>query len=56
MIWSLMVRHRLQLDGLGHMGEAGEFYNRNQGKDFSSITGLTKMDISQDRQWWPAAS
>ena len=36
-----------QLDGLGHMGEAGEFYNCNQGKDFSSITGLTKMDISQ---------
>ena len=35
-----------QLDGLGHMGEAGEFYNCNQGKDFSIITGLTKRDIS----------
>ena len=35
-----------QLDGLGHMGEAGEFYNCNQGKDFSIITGLTKLDIS----------
>ena len=35
-----------QLDGLGHMGEAGEFYNCNQGKDFSLITGLTKLDIS----------
>ena len=35
-----------QLDGLGHMGEAGEFYNCNQGKDFSVITGLTKLDIS----------
>ena len=35
-----------QLDGLGHMGEAGEFYNCNKGKDFSIITGLTKLDIS----------
>ena len=35
-----------QIDGLGHMGEAGEFYNCNQGKDFSVITGLTKLDIS----------
>ena len=35
-----------QLDGLGHMGEAGEFYNCNQGEDFSVITGLTKLDIS----------
>ena len=35
-----------QLDGLGHMGEAGEFYNCNEGKDFSIITGLTKLDIS----------
>ena len=35
-----------QLDGLGHMGEAGEFYNCNQGKDFSIITGLTKLDIN----------
>ena len=35
-----------QLDGLGHMGEAGEFYNCNRGKDFSIITGLTKLDIS----------
>ena len=35
-----------QLDGLGHMGEAREFYNCNQGKDFSIITGLTKLDIS----------
>lgn len=34
-----------QLDGLGHMGEAGEFYNCNQGEDFSVITGLTKLDI-----------
>jgi kynurenine formamidase len=35
-----------QLDGLGHMGEAGQFYNCNEGKDFSFITGLTKLGIS----------
>ena len=35
-----------QLDGLGHMGEAGEFYNCNDGKDFSFLTGLTKLGIS----------
>lgn len=35
-----------QIDGLGHIGEAGEFYNCNQGSDFSAITGLTKLDIS----------
>ena len=34
-----------QLDGLGHMGEAGEFWLCNQGKIFI-ITGLTKLDIS----------
>ena len=32
-----------QLDGLGHMGEAGYFYNCNKGSDFSEITGLTKL-------------
>lgn len=36
-----------QLDGLGHMGEAGEFYNCNKGADFSDITGLTRLDTSQ---------
>jgi len=36
-----------QLDGLGHLGESGTFYNCNEGQDFSSITGLTKLDISQ---------
>ena len=36
-----------QLDGLGHLGEAGEFYNCNRGKSFSKTTGLTKLDISQ---------
>ena len=36
-----------QLDGLGHLGEAGEFYNCNRGAEFSKTTGLTKLDISQ---------
>ena len=36
-----------QIDGLGHLGEDGEFYNCHQGKDFAAITGLTKLDISQ---------
>lgn len=36
-----------QLDGLGHMGEAGVFYNCNRGEDFSEITGLTRLDTSQ---------
>jgi len=36
-----------QLDGLGHLGEDGVFYNCNRGEDFSAITGLSKLDISQ---------
>ena len=32
-----------QLDGLGHMGEGGYFYNCNKGSDFSDISGLTKL-------------
>lgn len=36
-----------QLDGLGHLGESGTFYNCNQGEDFAAITGLSKLDISQ---------
>ena len=36
-----------QLDGLGHMGESGQFYNCNQGKDFSDISGLTKLGIEK---------
>ena len=36
-----------QLDGLGHMGEAGMFYNCNRGEDFAEITGLTRLDTSQ---------
>jgi kynurenine formamidase len=34
-----------QIDGLGHLGEAGVYYNCNEGKEFSAITGLTKMGI-----------
>ena len=32
-----------QLDGLGHMGEADEYYNCNQAKDFIDISGLQKL-------------
>jgi len=36
-----------QIDGLGHLGESGVFYNCNQGKDFAAITGLEKLGIHQ---------
>ena len=32
-----------QLDGLGHLGEAGLYYNCNDEKDFAGITGLKKL-------------
>jgi kynurenine formamidase len=32
-----------QLDGLGHMGEAGSYYNCNEAVDFIDITGLKKL-------------
>jgi kynurenine formamidase len=32
-----------QLDGLGHMGEAGMYYNCNKAVDFVGITGLKKL-------------
>ena len=32
-----------QLDGLGHFGVAGKFYNCNDWADFAPITGLTKL-------------
>lgn len=32
-----------QLDGLGHLGEKGMYYNCNEDKDFASITGLKKL-------------
>lgn len=34
-----------QIDGLGHLGEAGIFYNCNEGKEFAAITGLKKLGI-----------
>jgi kynurenine formamidase len=34
-----------QIDGLGHLGEAGVFYNCNAGTDFAAITGLEKLGI-----------
>jgi kynurenine formamidase len=36
-----------QIDGLGHLGEEGVFYNCNKGEDFSALTGLTKMGIEK---------
>ena len=36
-----------QLDGLGHLGVDGEYYNCNQAKEFSNITGLTKLGIEK---------
>ncbi|MEM6341533.1 MAG: cyclase family protein [Pseudomonadota bacterium] len=32
-----------QLDGLGHLGEAGKYYNCLDEKEISAITGLTKL-------------
>jgi kynurenine formamidase len=34
-----------QLDGLGHIGHEGQFYNCNDGKDFAKPTGLEKLGI-----------
>ncbi len=34
-----------QIDGLGHLGEDGMYYNCNDGKDFAALTGLKKMGI-----------
>lgn len=36
-----------QLNGLGHVGENGVFYNCNEGKDFSQLTGLTKLGLEK---------
>lgn len=36
-----------QIDGLGHLGEAGVFYNCTPGSEFAAITGLTKFGIHQ---------
>jgi kynurenine formamidase len=34
-----------QIDGLGHLGENGMYYNCNDEKDFAAITGLTKLGV-----------
>lgn len=34
-----------QIDGLGHLGEKGMYYNCNMDKDFAAITGLTKLGV-----------
>jgi kynurenine formamidase len=36
-----------QLDGLGHVGWDGIFFNCNKAQDFAHITGLTKMGIDK---------
>jgi len=36
-----------QIDGLGHLGENGMYYNCNDAKDFSAIGGLTRLGIEQ---------
>ena len=36
-----------QLDGLGHMGEAGSYYNCNKAADFVDISGLKKLGTHQ---------
>jgi len=36
-----------QLDGLGHMGEAGTYYNCNEAADFIDISGLKKLGTQQ---------
>lgn len=34
-----------QIDGLGHLGENGYYYNCNREEDISAITGLTKLGV-----------
>jgi kynurenine formamidase len=36
-----------QIDGLGHLGEAGEYYTCNKSEDFVRTTGLTKLGVDQ---------
>lgn len=36
-----------QLDGLGHAGDDGMYYNCNHARDFSDISGLTKLGIEK---------
>jgi len=34
-----------QIDGLGHLGQRGVYYNCNNEKDFAAITGLKKLGV-----------
>ncbi|MEC9344732.1 MAG: cyclase family protein [Pseudomonadota bacterium] len=34
-----------QIDGLGHLGEGGHYYNCNSDKEISQVTGLTKLGV-----------
>jgi len=36
-----------QIDGLGHIGIDGTYYNCNEGKDFAQAGGLTKLGIEK---------
>ena len=36
-----------QIDGLGHLGQDGIYYNCNNEKDFAGITGLKKMGLEK---------
>ena len=36
-----------QLDGLGHLGTEGMYYNCNHAHDFAAIDGLTKLGIEK---------
>ncbi|XEU69003.1 cyclase family protein [Tistrella mobilis] len=36
-----------QIDGLGHIGIDGTYYNGHQAKDFAAMTGLTKLGIEK---------
>lgn len=36
-----------QLDGLGHLGIDGVYYNGNRAEDFAKVTGLTKLGIEK---------
>ena len=36
-----------QIDGLGHLGVEGQYYNCNHARDFAQISGLTKLGIEK---------
>jgi len=36
-----------QIDGLGHLGTDGMYYNCNRSEDFAELTGLTKLGIEK---------